>query len=189
MPPKIVETKNYKNYDPDLFKADLRYIPWDILEMESNPEDAWNMFKDLFTWVADNHAPIFKRRVHGRSLPWITREVKNLMTKRDYYHKRAVKTNKEVYWSNYRRLGNAATGKLRKEKSIYYSTKLAGKQDSKQMWKTLKDILPKKTKSIHTRYLDLTAVQFNQYFTQIASTLCNQFGNFVLPSISTPRIH
>ena len=69
LPPKIVETRNYKNYDPNLFKADLCYIPWDILEMESNPEDVWNMFKDLFMLVADNHAPIFKGRVRGRSLP------------------------------------------------------------------------------------------------------------------------
>ena len=115
--------------------------------------------------------------------------MKNLMMKCDYYHKKAVKTNKEVYWSNYRRLRNALTGKLQKEKSTYYSTKLAGKQHSKQMWKTLKDILPKKTKSIHTRYLDLTAVQFNQYFTQIASTFWKFCIAINFDSQSSPKHH
>ena len=69
--------------------------------------------------------------VRGISLPWITREVKDLMKERDYYQKKAIKTNQEVHWSSYKRLRNAVTGKLRKEKSNYYSSKLTGKQDSK----------------------------------------------------------
>ena len=120
IPPKTVETRNYKNYDPKLFATDLSYVPWDILEMELNPEEAWNSFKDLFKSVADNHAPVNIRRVRGRSLPWITREVKDIMKERDYYHKKAIKTNQEVYWSSYKRLRNAVTAKLRKEKNIYY---------------------------------------------------------------------
>jgi exonuclease III len=189
MPPKTVEVRNYKNYDSELFKTDLSYVPWDILEMEPNPEEAWNSFKDLFKTVADSHAPVSTRRVRGRSLPWITREVKNLMKERDYYHKKAMKTNQEIYWSNYKRLRNAVTGKLRKEKSIYYSSQLTGKQDSKQMWSTLNDLLPKKKNTTSTRYQNLTATAFNQYFTQIPSTLCKHFGNTLLPLIMTPRVN
>lgn len=156
--------------------------------MESNPEEAWNSFKDLFKSVADNHAPIMTRRVRGKSLPWITPDIKRLMKQRDYHHKKAVKTNDESSWSKYKKLRNAATTKLRKEKSNYYSAQLTGKQDSKQMWKTLNDILPKKSKSTFTRYFNLTAMKFNQFFTQIAGTLCRHFGNALLPNIPTPRV-
>ena len=45
---------------------DLSYVPWDILEMELNPEEAWNSFKDLFKSVADNHAPVNIRRERGQ---------------------------------------------------------------------------------------------------------------------------
>ena len=86
MPPKTVEVRNYKNCDSELFKKDLSYVPLDILEMKQNPEEALNSFKDLFRTVADSHAPFSTRRVRGRSLPWSTREVKNLMKERDYCH-------------------------------------------------------------------------------------------------------
>ena len=112
------------------------------------------------------------------------------MKERDYYHKKAIKTNQEVYWSSYKRLRNAVTGKLRKEKSNYYSSKLTGKQDSKQLWRTLNDLLPKgKRNTTSTPYLNLTANTFNQYFTQIASTLYNHFQNASLPVIATPRVN
>ena len=70
--------------------------------------------------VADNNAPVLIRRVHGRSLPWITPTIKDLMKRRDYHHKKAINTNNELHWSNHKRLQNAVT-KLRKEKASYYS--------------------------------------------------------------------
>ena len=57
------------------------------------------------------------------------------------------------------------------------------------MWRTLNDLLPKKKNTTSTRYQNLTATAFNQYFTQIASTLCKHFGNTLLPLITTPRVN
>ena len=67
------------------------------------------------------NAPVVNRRVRGRSLPWITLTIQDLMKKRDYHHKKAIKTNKEPPWSSYKRLRNAVSMKLRKEKASYYS--------------------------------------------------------------------
>lgn len=74
-PPKTVTARDYKHYDPEIFRAD----PWDVIEFESNPDDAWNSFKDLFMSVVDSNAPVLTRRVRGRSLPWITPTIKDLM--------------------------------------------------------------------------------------------------------------
>ena len=46
-PPKTVEARNYKNYYPELIRADLNRILWDIIELEPDPDNAWNSFKDL----------------------------------------------------------------------------------------------------------------------------------------------
>ena len=73
------------------------------------------------------NAPVVNRRVRGRSLPWITPTIKDLMKKRDYYLKKAIKTNKELHWSSYKRLRNAMSMKLRKEKARYYSNQLCPK--------------------------------------------------------------
>ena len=126
-PPKTVKARNYKPYDPEIFRADLNRVPWDVIELESNPEDVWNFFKDLFVPVADNNAPVLIHRVRGRSLAWITPTIKDLMKRRDYHHKKAIHTNNKLHWSSYKRLRNAVTMKLRKEKASYYSKLLCEK--------------------------------------------------------------
>ena len=191
-PPKTVEARNYKSYNSELFKSDLKNIPWDILELESSPDEAWNSFRDLFMTVADTHAPVETRRVRGRSLPWITPCIKELMKQRDYHHKKAISTNKELHWSSYKRIRNAITMKLRKEKSSYYTTQLSEEQNSKEMWKTLNEILPKKKKKENTGASNcdgLTATKFNEFFTTIAKKLCGNFiSNSTMPKILTPRV-
>ena len=92
-----MKARNYKNYDAELFRADLNRMPWDIIELESNPNNAWNSFKDLFMTSVDCNAPVVNRRVHGRTLLWVTPSIEDLMKKRDYYHKNAIKTNKELH--------------------------------------------------------------------------------------------
>ena len=46
-----------------------------FLEWEKR-QDAWNVFKDMFMTVTDNHAPVIKRLLHGKSLPWKTTHIK-----------------------------------------------------------------------------------------------------------------
>ena len=50
-PPRFVDVRNYKNCDPTLFKTDLHYVPWDILELANSsgaPDEEWNSCKDMF---------------------------------------------------------------------------------------------------------------------------------------------
>ena len=187
LPPKVIEARNYKNYDPILFKNDLKYVPWEVIELEETPDDCWNAFKELFLTVADKHAPMKTRRVRGYSVPWLTRDLKNLMIKRDNEHKKAIQTNKELHWSNYKRLRNAVTSKMRKEKSSYYTTKLSEHNDPKEMWQTLNSIIPKKSKSSSTT-ANHTASDFNDFFTSIPRNLSSHFDRSK-PSILSPRVN
>ena len=127
------------------------------------------------------------RRVRGKSLPWLTPEIKNLMREREYHHKKAIKTDNEVQWSRYKRLRNAVNLKLRKEKNKYYSTRLSEEHDSKEMWKTLSQILPRKSKTTNETE-NLSATNFNNFFTTIASSLCRHFSHTPTPRVLTPRV-
>ena len=196
-PPKIIHTRNYKNYDSALFKQDLNHVPCDTIEMHEEPDEAWNYFKDIFMIVADKHVPIVQRRVRGRSLPWITPHIKDLMKDRDYHKKMAIKTNKVEHWSSYRKLRNSISMKLRKAKGSYYVTELSGKQNSKEMWKTINKITnphghgnKPNAETGSTNSSGLTSTQFNQYFSSIARNLCDIFRPRTLswPRILTPRV-
>ena len=65
------------------------------------------------------------------------------MHKRNYEHKKAILTISELHWSNCKQLCNAVNTKIHKEKCNYYSNELSGDQNSKEMWKTFNNILPK----------------------------------------------
>ena len=136
-------------------------------------------------------APVVNRRVRGRSLPWITPTIKGLMKKRDYHHKKAFKTNKELHWSSYKRLRNAVSMKLRKEKVSYYSYQLCEKQDSRKLWKTLNEPIPnkKQRKTANAPASEnLTATSFNEFFTSVVEKLCGHYKSKTrLPDILTPR--
>ena len=85
----------------------------------------------LLLTLADCNAQVVNRRVSGRSLPWISLTIKDLMKKRDCHPKKAIKTNKELHWSSYKRLSKALSMKLRNGKASYYSNQLCAKQDSR----------------------------------------------------------
>ena len=88
----MIEIRNYKQYNSDLLCDYLKNIPWDILELEQIPNEAWLSFKDLFLTAADKDAGIVTRHVCGRSVPWLLPEIKDLMHKRDYEYKKAIST-------------------------------------------------------------------------------------------------
>ena len=51
--------------------------PWYLIAAESDPNKAWGIWKQIFEYIADSHAPLKKKRVRGRSVPWITPELKH----------------------------------------------------------------------------------------------------------------
>ena len=100
--------------------------------------ECWHTFKDLFLIAADKHAPIVIRRVRGYSVPFQLATSNDLcMNVIQYHHKKALSRNKELHWSNYKRLRNTINARIRKEKSTYHSNQLAEEKDSKAMWPSL----------------------------------------------------
>ena len=45
--------------------------------LEQTPKEAWLSFKDISLTAADKRAPIIKRCVGGRYVPWLTPEIKD----------------------------------------------------------------------------------------------------------------
>lgn len=78
---------------------------------------------------------------------------------------------------------------MRKEKCNYYSNKLSDDQNSKEMWKTLNNILPNEKKcTTKSSPSNLSATRFNEFFTSIAKNLCNVFKDSAFPQILVPRV-
>ncbi|XP_073250681.1 uncharacterized protein [Porites lutea] len=138
--PRILEYRSYKNFNPTLFNDDLRNIPWHIVENEDSVDDALFTWNKMFSEVADQHAPVKRRRVKGTPLPWMNSQISDSMKERDWAHRKARKSNSARHWSMYEKLRNKVNGLVRTAKSKYYCDMIEeAKGDSDKVWKAVNE--------------------------------------------------
>ena len=118
--PRIIESRQYKNFVPDDFVNDMALVPWDTIEQIDNPTGAWEVWKQSFLAVANLHAPVKKRRVRNSNAPWLTPEIKRLMWERDRIKRIAIVTSDQLKWAEYRRLRNRVNHSIKVSKKNYY---------------------------------------------------------------------
>ena len=89
--------------------------------------------------VLNKHAPIQNKKVRSKNVPWITRRIKKLIISAEKLKRKAIITNLETDWYNYKQIKNKVNTELRNAKKDYYSSKIASKkQNPKQAWETIK---------------------------------------------------
>ena len=71
--------------------------------------DKWNNFKDAFIDISNNCAPMETRRLKHRNNPWINSQIIELIYKRDYLKRKAIKNKNQETWLLYRRARNNVT--------------------------------------------------------------------------------
>ena len=86
-----------------------------------------------FTDVLDKHAPIQKKKIKSKKVPWIISEIKELIISRDKLKRKAIITKLKIDWDNDKQARNEANSKIRQAKKDYYCNKskiqkLHGKQ-------------------------------------------------------------
>ena len=85
---------------------DLKEIDWNQALNKQDIDSAVNDWNNLFTHVADSHAPMRKSRIKGVRSSWINAQLSEAMHQRDYYHRKALKTKSANHWSRYKELKN-----------------------------------------------------------------------------------
>ena len=98
--------------------------------------------------MIDRHALLIERYVCGRDCPWLTLEIKQEIRERDYYLRKARKSNTENAWSTYRQLRTSVTTAIKNSKANYNRTILR------------ENMNPKNFFQIQLNYLTLTGERF-----------------------------
>lgn len=162
-----IEFRSYKSYDMNEFINEIKdsNILDNIRSVKSMTE-AWDIFKQKFELICNNHAPLSKARLKSRKSPWITKEIIQIMYRRDYVHKKAIQLEDSDLWSEYKMLRNQVTSMIRNAKREYYELHLIGEQNENNIWKILHTILPSKY-SLHDSNTDLSADDFCNHFSEI----------------------
>ena len=98
------------------------------------------------------------------------------MYERDHVHKSATKNNDSALCGRYKRLRNQVTAMINANKKEYYKhVDALSKNDPKQMWGEIKQLVTNKPKH-QQRLCNLTPQSFNKFFVQIGSSQVDSRG-------------
>jgi exonuclease III len=198
---KNLKFRCLKHLDVNNLISDLSSAPWSTMEVFTDVNDAWDIFKRIFTDVLDNHAPQMTKRVKASSTPWINDDVINEIRKRDFLFMKFESTGDITFFDQFKRQRNYLVGFIRRVKSDYYTTIIEeNKLDPRNLWKSLKSILPhyktaqlmklKVNNEIITDPVKL-ANAVNEFFVNIGKTIVNS-GNTratgTTPSVFQKRV-
>ena len=110
-------------------------------------------------------------RLKNRYCPWMNRDIINLMYKRDYLHKKAVRSKCLNIWNLYKSTRNRVTSMIRIAKRHLFENELCNVSNSKQFWKKINVITGKNVVDAVPK--TITSHEFNDYFAGIGHSVVN----------------
>ena len=73
---KIIEYRDYKRFNEQIFLHDLKNCFSNFgLDNQCNPNISWQIWKNNFFQIWDKHAPVKRRKVGAKGLPWLTSDL------------------------------------------------------------------------------------------------------------------
>lgn len=152
----ITETRKYfRNlHESNLQEIRLELIgqEWDYISTDVNY--LYTNFRDNIKNAIEKISPqkeVFCRRGHE----WIDDEIRQEQKERDRLYNTFKFTNSINYFEDYKKQRNKVVALIRKKEKDYYEKKISeNRQDSKKMWKTLKQIVNKNKQSIDYSCID-----------------------------------
>ena len=138
--PKTIHYRDYHQFSPDAFIADLILRNVNSLPVSTlDPNKAYTEFCDTFKTILDKHAPLKSKVLRGNHAPFITKELsKGIMTRsrlKNKFNRHRTKEN----WNAYKIQRNNCV-QLRKNaiKSYFEQNTKSGDVSNKLFWKTIR---------------------------------------------------
>ena len=122
--PRVIETRQFKHFNKENFLIELNQLPWDDVDLFSDPNEMWRVWKEMFLCCVDKHAPRKSKRIRKKRSPWITKELLIKIRKRDFLKKKAISSNNPALWDQFRRARNQANNAIKLAKKLYVSENL-----------------------------------------------------------------
>ena len=191
--PKSFLNRSFNQGNIDSFQNCLQQTDWDHVLTESSPQEAYNKFLNTFKNLYDTCFPLRRKRIIKSDSnrvprkPWITNAIlKSIRYKDKLYRKFRSSPNvcNKLTLVKYK---NTLTTVIRVAKKQYYSNLLEEhKNNLKQTWKVLNDLLGRSRKHQLPDSFDINGIPtsdpqqiangFNSFFTNIGPNLANQIA-------------
>ena len=146
--PKTTRCRNYRQYDHNKLKADLKTTDWSSVYNASSVSESLQAFNDIMTSSFDKHDPYLTKRVNTNVCPWLTAKLKSEMYYRDVLHRKFQKSKSKTNEKAYKRQRNKVNNMIKRCKQNFNRNILQENTNNPTaFWKSLKKIYPTKPKS------------------------------------------
>ena len=169
--PKEVVYRNYKKFDRDIFKDELKLKLESITNYES--------FEDVFLTILNKHAPLKKKVLRSNQAPYMTKALRKDIMRRSELESKYFKNKTNENKARFKKQ-KIFCSKLYKEERKKFCSNLELNEitDNKLFWKTIKPILSEKC----IQSSKISFVSNNKVISEdleLAKTFNNYFGNAV----------
>lgn len=147
--PKTIRSRNYKNYNPDSIKTEIKNTNWEPLFVCTNPTSAWNLLKEVLVGLANRHAPFTTKTIKGKPCPWLNENVKLEMNRRDALNRKARRSKSNADWLAYKHQKNRVNNLIKTAKQKYHKDLLEDNVSKPELfWRYIKNLFPTKPKKV-----------------------------------------
>ena len=123
----IVQIRSLKNYNKEMFQANLLDVDWSSVICSDNVIEAWENFKSIFMSAIDNIAPMKEVLIKQRTQPWITNEILQCIKNRDKAFRVYKKDSLDAIFSIFKDLRNKTQTIIYTAKRDYFKGKVENK--------------------------------------------------------------
>ena len=141
-PPTYITVRSYKNYDLEVFAADLAFESERLLSIFSvnDVNEELKICDEILQTTLDLHAPIKTVKVRRRPCPFCDTRNKRTYGKRDRSHGICMKTRNHDDWHNFKAPRNEVKFELiRAHKDYVHNEITKHKNNTSSLWKIIKD--------------------------------------------------
>ena len=157
----------------------MKNTNWQVINECHDSNICWKFFKDILTRCINTHAPMTKKTVKGKPIPWLTEEIKKQMNDRDGLLRKARKSKNTEHWKNYKAMKNRTNNSINRAKEKYHK-ELLNENISKpeKFWKHIKALFPTKSPSQCPKSFVIDSHQTTNE-SEIANCFCSFFHTAV----------
>ncbi|KAH9641565.1 hypothetical protein HF086_017137 [Spodoptera exigua] len=121
----------------------MRNIAWGNIPLMSDVDEQMNFFNEMILQLFNKHAPITRSKICTKHTPWITENIKLMISLLDKAHNKALSSKSDANLDYYRALKNYVTGAIEREKRAFFTFYINNnKNKPKRMWDQLKRTCP-----------------------------------------------
>lgn len=135
-PPVIKTIRDFKYFDYSQFRDDLQSIRFESIYDMNNVNDKVHFLNEAILTLFNMHAPLKTIKITKKHSPWITDNIRLLMSLRDKARTKFRQNKTDALYNYYKALRNYTTLACRNEKRAYFEYELRMK-GANNIWKNL----------------------------------------------------